>query len=208
VKPRLEKGAVGYPSAGFRATESAVATGAMHHFIGHSRAVDCVRLKLTVPPAWLLFAACSLLPVSAGCAGPRSADLDSFDQESPAPELGRPGWVRIPARIGAYLGGFAGLIVSVVALPVTFPISLIADESLGQARTEFVLFPAYTMAGSGHFLLGGPFDLVHWIAWRAWVDAPQPSSYEQVGGPSSRPASVPAPTSMPSTGSPDSRSGE
>ena len=126
--------------------------------------------------------------------------MDTFDKESPAPELGRPWWVRTPARVGAYLGGAVGLLVSVVALPVTFPISLIADESFGQARTEFLLFPAYTGAGGGHFLLGAPFDFVHWVAWRAWVDAPPPRNFADVGGPpASRPA---APASAPAESRP------
>ena len=148
--------------------------------------------------ARFLLVCCSLFPALSGCAGPGARDLDAFDQESPAPELGRPWWVRTPARVGAYVGGLAGLIVSIVTLPVTFPISLVADESFGQSRTEFILFPAYTGAGAGHFLLGAPFDFVHWIAWRAWVDGPQPASFAEVGGPASRPASAPTgPTSQP-----------
>jgi hypothetical protein len=119
-----------------------------------------------------------LLPLLGSCAGPRVADV--FDEQNPPPHLGRPVWVRVPARIGAYAGAIAGGLVSIVLLPVSYPLSLLADESLGESRSDLLLFPAYLGAGAGHFVLGAPLDLVHYVGYRAWVDEPPQPGYDHV----------------------------
>jgi hypothetical protein len=122
--------------------------------------------------------ALALLLLATACAGTRAADV--FDETSPPPHLGRPTWVRVPARIGAYAGGIVGGLVSIVLLPVTWPISVLADDALGEDRADFLLFPAFLGAGAGHFLLGAPPDLLHYVGYRAWVDEPPPPGYDHV----------------------------
>ena len=111
-----------------------------------------------------------LLPVLAlgACSIPRT--IDTIGDGSPPAELGRPGWVRTCASVGGWLGGVTGGVVSIVFLPVTYPLSLLADDSLREdASSEFLLFPATTMAAFGHSCLGVPADVVDWTFRRAWV---------------------------------------
>lgn len=108
----------------------------------------------------------------AACSAPGVvADLG----EAPPPELGRPGWVRTSARVGAWLGAVPGAAVSVVLLPVTYPISLLAEEPLGYSRTEFLFAPVTLGASIGHFALGAPADALHYLGYRAWVTHPRPA---------------------------------
>ena len=123
----------------------------------------------------------SLLPLLLGaCALTNGVDI--LDDRSPPPELGRPGWVRGCAAVGAWIGGIGGGVVSIVLLPVTLPISWLADDGLGEhASGEFVLFPALTGAAIGHSLLGTPPDVLDFVFRRAWVDGDDPvTSYEYV----------------------------
>ncbi len=101
-----------------------------------------------------------------------------LDRNSPAPELGRPWLVRAVAGTGGWVGASVGALASVVVLPLTYPISLLADEPLGESKTEFILTPIPVGAASGHFLLGAPLDFVHFLFWRAWVDEPEHAGYE------------------------------
>jgi hypothetical protein len=134
------------------------------------------------------------LLATAGCSGATS--LDTFDDQCPPPDLGRPWWVRYPARLGAYVGGVVGAVTSVVLLPITYPVSLLGSDAFGSNKTDFMLFPAYMLAGAGHFVLGAPLDTVHYVAWRAWVEPPPRPSYDSVPPP--RADSRPAPESRPS----------
>lgn len=115
----------------------------------------------------LLLAACTVPTV-----------VDGLEREAPPPGYGRPGWVRTPARAGAWIGGVAGALVSVATLPITYPISLLADEPLGMSRQEFLFAPVSAGAAIGHFALGAPLDTMHYVGYRAWVDAPRPYDYE------------------------------
>ncbi|MEM7201895.1 MAG: hypothetical protein AAF628_16630 [Planctomycetota bacterium] len=103
-----------------------------------------------------------------------------LDHEAPPPEFGRPAWVRTSARIGAFLGGVGGAVLSVAALPVTYPVSLLADEPLGYAKEEFLFAPMTGTASLGHFLFGAPPDMLHFVFYRAWVEGPRPYDYEYV----------------------------
>lgn len=118
-----------------------------------------------------------LLGSLAGC-----TTIDRLGDHCPPPDFGRPGWVRTCAGVGAWTGGILGTVASIVLLPVTYPISLLAEDELGAGgRTEFLLFPAVGGAAFGHALLGSPTDAVDYVFRRAWVDAPDPvNSYEIV----------------------------
>jgi hypothetical protein len=109
----------------------------------------------------------------AACAIPDT--IESLDDRSPPPEFGRPAWVRTSAGVGAWLGGIVGGVVSVVALPITWPLSLLAEDGLGEtASSEFVLWPAVAFASVGHALLGTPPDVLDYVFRRAWTDSSPP----------------------------------
>lgn len=101
--------------------------------------------------------------------------VDKLRDENPPQELGRPGWVRTSAGTGAWVGGAVGMLASVVLLPITYPLSLLADEPLGMAKQEFVWFPTYFGASTGHFLLGAPTDFLDFTFRRVWVGTPPPA---------------------------------
>ena len=90
--------------------------------------------------------------------------------------------MRVFAGVGAWTGGIVGGVASIVLLPITWPISLLASDGLGEhSSTEFMFFPALGGAAIGHCLLGAPPDLVDYVFRRAWVDSPDPvNSYELV----------------------------
>jgi hypothetical protein len=118
---------------------------------------------------------CLLVACLCACSAPRVVgDLDS---ESPPPELGRPGWVRASAKIGAIAGAGIGGLAAIVLLPVSLPISWLADEPLGRSKEEFLFAPVSIGASTGHFLLGAPADGVHFVLVRAWQDEPPATSY-------------------------------
>src|SRR5688500_13732079 len=73
------------------------------------------------------FAAFAILPA---CTIART--IDRLQDRSPPPEFGRPGWVRTIAGVGAWTGGVLGGIASIVLLPVTYPVSLLAGDSFGE----------------------------------------------------------------------------
>jgi len=117
-----------------------------------------------VPAALILLGSCTLPRV-----------VEALDAESPPPELGRPSWVRSPARAGSWIGGAIGGLASIVALPVTWPLSQLAEEPLGSDRQEFVWGLTSVGASVGHTIVGAPLDGLDWIFRRAWIDDPSPS---------------------------------
>ncbi len=117
-----------------------------------------------------------VLSLLGACTIPQT--VANLDSESPPAELGRSSWVRYSARAGGWLGAVAGGVVSVVFLPITYPISLIYDEPLGMARSEFLWGGVSAGASTGHFLLGAPTDFVDYAFYRAWADSPRPTDYE------------------------------
>lgn len=114
------------------------------------------------------------------CAIPNTIEM--LQDSSPPPEFGRPGWVRTFAGVGGWVGGIVGGIASLATLPITYPLSLVADEGLGEhSADELILAPAVGMAAVGHCLFGLPADFVHWTFYRAWVTPVDPvTSYELV----------------------------
>jgi hypothetical protein len=102
-----------------------------------------------------------------GCAIPTA--IGSFDEACPPPELGRPQWVRVGAEAGTWIGGAIGGVLSIVGLPVTWPLSLLAGDKLGDSgKTEFLFFPALSGAAVGHGFLGGACDVVDFVFYRGW----------------------------------------
>ncbi len=114
-----------------------------------------------------------MLGALAACALPHA--IESLEDRSPPPEFGRPTWVRVSAGVGAWFGGILGGVVSIVALPITYPLSLLAEDGLGeQASSELMLFPALAGASIGHALLGTPPDALDYVFRRAWSDSSPP----------------------------------
>lgn len=114
------------------------------------------------------------------CVIPRT--VDRLQERNPPPEFGRPGWVRASAGAGAWVGGVVGGVVSIALLPVTYPLSLLAEDGLGEAGSEeLMFFPAIGGAATGQFLFGAPPDLVDFLFRRAWEsNPPPPNTYELI----------------------------
>ena len=117
--------------------------------------------------------------LAGACSVPQTiADLQD---RSPPPAYGRPGWVRTSAGVGAWIGGVLGGAVSVVLLPVTYPLSLAVGDNLGDgSRTDFLFFPATGGAALGHFLIGTPPDMLDYVFRRAWTDPSPMPMFEMV----------------------------
>lgn len=126
--------------------------------------------RRAVPVLVLLLSACTL-----------PETVENLERESPPPELGRPGFVRIAARTGAWAGGAVGGVASLLLLPITYPISLLAECPLGYSKAEFRWAPASMGASAGHWLLGAPLDAMHYVFYRAWVNQScEPAGYDYV----------------------------
>ena len=107
-----------------------------------STSIRHMRLPIFIP-ALLLLPACGTTGVSS-----------RVDREPPS-EFGRPGWVHGTAGFGGWVGGVLGGIVSIVALPITYPITLVCEDGIGDAsRNEVLLWPVSAFATAGHFALG------------------------------------------------------
>ncbi len=121
---------------------------------------DPATMRRTIVLGALLLGSCAV-----------SQAVNSLGEASPPPAFGRPLWVRAFATTGAWLGGTIGTVVSIATLPVTYPISLLGDDELGDTgEMEFLLFPAISGASIGHAFLGGAADVVDYTLYRAWVD--------------------------------------
>ena len=84
-------------------------------------------------------------------------------------------WVRAPAAAGAWLGGIVGGAVSIVLLPVNWPLTKLAGEGLCErGSNEFLFWPASVGASIGHCAVGLPFDVVDHVGRRAWGDSSPP----------------------------------
>lgn len=92
----------------------------------------------------------------------------------------RPALVRGPARAGSVVGGVAGLVVSVVLWPITKGLNLLFDEPLGYSEREWMLLPVTATAAVGHYGLGLPGEVLHFVFYRAWVAEPVPVDFDHV----------------------------
>ncbi|MHC4814335.1 MAG: hypothetical protein ACYTGW_21835 [Planctomycetota bacterium] len=104
--------------------------------------------------------------------------VSALDKHDPAPHLGRPGWVRVAAGFGGWIGGGVGALASVALLPVTYPVSLLAEEPLGCSQTEFRFMPVSMAAATGHYVLGAPLDALDFLFRRAWLEEDKTPGYE------------------------------
>ncbi|MFO1077380.1 MAG: hypothetical protein U1E73_06595 [Planctomycetota bacterium] len=118
-----------------------------------------IPIHRVLPLGFLAFAGCTV-----------THGIDELGDRCPPSEFGRPAWVRVSAGVGAWIGGVVGGVVSIALLPVTYPISLLADDGLGdRATSDFLFFPALGGAAIGHAFLGGATDVVDYTFHRAWV---------------------------------------
>ncbi|MCB9878753.1 MAG: hypothetical protein H6835_14245 [Planctomycetes bacterium] len=112
----------------------------------------------------------SLLPALLLCGCSIGETTRTLRESSPAPELGRPGWVRACADVGGTVGGVIGGVASIVGMPFTYPLYLLSDDQLDErGADQFVFWPASTLSGFGHALFGFPADCVDWTFRRAWI---------------------------------------
>ena len=148
-----------------------------------------------------LFGLLASVGLLGACAIPNT--IEGYDELCPPPEFGRPGWVRVCAGAGAWVGGIVGGVASVVLLPVTYPLSLLAEDGLGEhSSSEFLLFPALGGAAIGHCLLGTPPDVLDYLFRRVWVGSGDiTTSYDFVPMPGpvlpGRDDTVPVPAPVP-----------
>ena len=118
---------------------------------------------------------CSLLSVLmlGACAIPST--IEQLEDSSPPPEFGRPQWVRATAGFGGWVGGVIGGVGAIALLPITWPLSEVCEDELGeQSKEDLMLFPATGLATVGHCLLGAPADLIDWSCRRLWTEQPDP----------------------------------
>jgi len=117
--------------------------------------------------------------------------VQNLEAVSPPPAHGRAGWVRTGAAAGGWAGGLIGGAFAIIILPITYPISLIAaDDFQAHSQREFLLFPAVTGTGFGHFVIGAPLDGLDYVFRRMWVsEKPAENGFELVPmGPPAEPA--------------------
>lgn len=82
------------------------------------------------------------------------------------PQAGRSLFTRLPASIGATTGFALGIPIDVVALPVSWVVYRSQPRETREVASVF-LFPSFVLWKVGA-LVGTPFDLVEWGAWRSW----------------------------------------
>lgn len=82
------------------------------------------------------------------------------------PQAGRSLFTRLPASIGATTGFVVGIPIDVVALPATWIVYRSQPRETREVASVF-LFPSFVLWKVGA-LVGTPFDLVEWGAWRSW----------------------------------------
>jgi hypothetical protein len=83
---------------------------------------------------------------------------------------GRTWFTRLPATVGGTVGFVAGVPVDLVALPFTWVFYTTQPRETRDPLSVF-LFPSFVLWKAGA-LLGAPFDLVEWGAYRAWRREP------------------------------------
>jgi hypothetical protein len=120
-----------------------------------------------------LAAACLCLPMALGGS---CTSVVRYTSELVSNEQGRTYFTRVPSAIGGTLGFAIGVPVDLAALPATWVIYRSQPRETRDPLSVF-LFPSFVLWKAGT-LLGAPFDLVEWLAWRSW-QAPVPLSAEQ-----------------------------
>jgi hypothetical protein len=113
-----------------------------------------------------------------GCTASRTSTVAALDEYDPAPDLGRPAWIRVSAGFSAWIGGGIGAVASLAFLPITYPVSLLADEPLGYAKSEFRFMPVGICASLMHYTVGAPLDAIDFVLRRAWMAEDKTPGYE------------------------------
>lgn len=103
-----------------------------------------------------------------GCAG-----LVQYTDELRDERTGRTLFVRTPATVGGIVGFAVGLPVSVVALPITYPVYAYQKDvtPMRADPVSTLLFPSFVLWRAGT-LVGAPFDALEWAFWRVWQGTP------------------------------------
>jgi hypothetical protein len=79
---------------------------------------------------------------------------------------GRTWFTRLPATIGATTGFTVGVPIDIVVSPLAYVVYASQPRETRDPLSVF-LFPSFVLWKAGA-LLGAPFDLVEWAAWRSW----------------------------------------
>lgn len=112
--------------------------------------------------------ALATLALISGCSLPKTyADLEL---DSPQEVLRRPEYLRDVRSFGHASGGFVGGVSSPFLLPVTWPMTAVHEESLGQDRDSLLFAPVPFVAAGGGFVLAAPLEALDHIFYRAWID--------------------------------------
>ncbi|MCA8955910.1 MAG: hypothetical protein KDC87_07540 [Planctomycetes bacterium] len=93
-------------------------------------------------------------------------------------DFDRPAVVRGFARAGTYLGMVPGAVATVVLWPFTKLLNLLRDEPLGYSEREWTLLPLTACASAGHYLIGGPAELVYQVVYGIWVPTTPPAQFD------------------------------
>ena len=102
-----------------------------------------------------------VLLICGGCTSLVRYTNDLVDKDS-----GRTWFTRAPAGVGGTLGFVIGIPVDVVASPVSWAVYRSQPKETRDVMSVF-LFPSFVLWKVGT-LVGSPFDLVEWAAWRSW----------------------------------------
>ena len=112
----------------------------------------------------LLLAACGLTACT---------PVVRYTNELVDPDGERTLFTRLPATVGATTGFAVGVPLDVVAIPAAWVVYRSQPRETRDPLSVF-LFPSFVLWKVGA-LVGTPFDLVEWGAWRSW-HAPAPMS--------------------------------
>ena len=85
-------------------------------------------------------------------------------------------FTRLPSTLGGTLGFAAGVPIDLVSLPVTFVVYRTQPKETRDPLSVF-LFPSFVLWKVGT-LIGAPFDMVEWMAYRSWQN-PAPMTPEE-----------------------------
>lgn len=119
-------------------------------------------------PALLLAATASI----AGC-----TPVVRYTDELVDARYGRTWFTRLPATIGGTTGFVVGIPVDIVVLPAAWLVYRSQAQETRDPLSMF-LFPSFVLWKVGAALVGAPFDLVEWTAWRAWR-SPEPLTQQE-----------------------------
>lgn len=105
--------------------------------------------------------------VSGGC-----SQFVQYTDEISNSRTGRTAFVTTPTTLGGSVGFLVGLPADLALLPLTYPFYLYQksrDPLVAADPISTLLFPSFVCWRAGK-LLGAPFDLVEFVAYRAWRD--------------------------------------